>query len=608
MRNYKTMIRSCLLYVMAMTVAAGVPLTALATTDPVVSGAPLTEVVGTTEQMAQPPTTGDTSQPVETAPVTDTQTQAPLSTDATVVVPLPISDSNQTSETPHVPSTQETIVETSPPATSTTTHNATLDATNNLASQATTGNTAVTKNTTGGSATSGDAAATTTVINTVHSTIQGDTAGVAHFTADIHGNVVGDITLSPILDDALKNSASSPLVAPTVNANQTSNLTNNISLGATSGNADVTYNTTAGNATTGSADTVANIVNLINTIIAANQSFVGTINIYGNLDGDILISSDFIPQLLASNASSGTGTQDGPTVLNVADTQSIVNNVNLDATSGHAGVFDNTTAGNATTGTAKTNLTILNYAGRDVVASNSLLIFVNVLGQWVGLIVDAPAGATAAVLGNGVTGNTAKQLVDADTTSSITNNIDLTSVSGDATVQANTRAGNATSGDATASANIANISTSTFSLSDWFGVLFINVFGTWYGSFGVNTANGTVVPLTNGPVPLVSTTPLPDLTPAMTAASAPRFGFVPRQMTTSFSDSSVEAVAGEPASESVPVALASTPMDAPRALVTDKEVAASVVDDRKPNIPAALIVIASLVGLGAMAGVSLLRR
>ena len=607
MRNYKTMIRSCLLYVMAMTVAAGVPLTAFATTDPSASETSPTELVAPAEETTQAPVVSDTTQVQDPAPTTTQQETTP--TDTTVVQPLPVQENAQLSDLPPTVTAQEEATQPAPSVSADTEHTATIDATNNLNSQAKTGNTTVTKNTTGGSAMSGDAAATTTVINTVHSTIQGDTSGVAHFTADIYGNVVGDITLAPILDNAMSSSNSPSATKTTVQADQTSNLTNNISLGATSGNADVSYNTTAGNATTGNANTVANIVNLINTIVAANKSFVGTINIHGNLDGDILISSDFIPQLLASNASGGAGSGGGPTVLNVADTQSIVNNVNLDATSGYAGVFDNTTAGSATTGSAKTNLTILNYAGRDVVASNSLLIFVNVLGQWVGLIVDAPAGATAAVIGNGVTSNAAKQLVDADTSASITNNIDLSSVTGDATVRANTQAGNATSGDATASANIANVSTSYFSLSDWFGVLFINVFGTWYGSFGVNTANGTVVPITDGPIPLVTTDPLPRVTPTMTAASAPRFGFVPRPAVPLLSHGTdIEATAEEKTPESTPATLASTTLGAPRAAAADEAVPSSTVDDRKPNIPAALIVIASLVGLGAMAGVSLLRR
>jgi hypothetical protein len=40
---------------------------------------------------------------------------------------------------------------------------------------------------------------------------------------------------------------------------------------------------------------------------------------------------------------------------------------------------------------------------------------------------------------------------------------------------------------------LVNVEDSTMSLSDWFGVLFINVFGTWNGSFGVNTAAGNPI-------------------------------------------------------------------------------------------------------------------
>jgi hypothetical protein len=74
----------------------------------------------------------------------------------------------------------------------------------------------------------------------------------------------------------------------------------------------------------------------------------------------------------------------------------------------------------------------------------------------------------------------------------INNNVKLRANSGDASVTENTRAGNATSGNATASANIANIANSTLSFSNWFGILFINVFGNWQGSFGIDTAAGGV--------------------------------------------------------------------------------------------------------------------
>lgn len=384
---------------------------------------------------------------------------------------------------------------------------------NNLDSAATTGTATVGSNTAGGNATTGNAAAAATIVNTVQSTVSGDTSGVAHFTADIHGNVTGDITLSPIIDGLAGGTATDS----SLHTNDTASLLNNLGLQATSGDANVTNNTSAGNATTGTADAVLNLINLINSIVAANKSFVGTINIYGNLNGDILVSPEFIPQLLASNKGSVNGSVDAT----LTDNQSIINNIQLNAASGSATVAGNTAAGTAKTGSAQTNLTVLNLSGHEVVAKNSLLIFVNVLGTWVGVIVDAPVGATAAALGNGVTGNSVTdQKIDATNNSTITNNISVGAKSGNANVSGNTTAGNATSGKATASANIANISNSSFGLSDWFGVLFINVFGSWHGSFGINTSQGDVAPMN---VPATSSSA------ATGSGGAPPiiFGFVP---------------------------------------------------------------------------------
>lgn len=624
MRNFTTIIRSCLLYIMALVAATAYPLTALASTDPLPAENTVVETTVAPQETTTPSpdasqtnttsgqegaTTGTSEQaPAAPTPSTAAETEAPTPAAATAQSESSVAPAAPATTQESAPVSSNSSTSSSPNASTNTTVNTAIDATNNLTSQAKTGDAGIIKNTTGGSATSGDAAATTTVINTVHSTVQGDTAGVAHFTADIHGNVVGDITLSPILSGVLANPNSAPLTT-TVQTDQNSNLTNNISLNAQSGNADVIRNTTAGDATTGSADTVANIINLINTIIAANQSFVGTINIYGNLDGDILISPDFIPQLLASNAPNAAGSDATLSTLGVADTQSIINNVNLDAASGSANVLGNTTAGSATTGQAKTNLTILNYTGHEVVASNSLLVFVNVLGEWVGIIVDAPVGATAAVLGNGVTSNTASQAVNADTTSGITNNLDLTSRSGNATVEGNTTAGNATSGDATASANIANISTSVFSLSDWFGVLFINVFGKWYGSVGVNTANGDVVPLTDGLVPLANP---PLITPTAAAAAAPaspKFGFVPRQSNVSFGGSAsteFEPVTAEPIAQ-----VANALLDEVPELAVSKEkpaVAAATPGTSRPYTYLALMAVVSLIGATLMANDTFRRK
>jgi hypothetical protein len=363
---------------------------------------------------------------------------------------------------------------------------------NTLNSDATTGNAGVRGNTVGGNATTGDASAIATVINEINSSVNSNGAEFATFVTDVVGDVHGDIMLYPMLLASMLQAANNPHPSDSsIAVNNDTAITNNVNLNATSGNAAVSENTKAGNATTGTANTVANVMNIINSIIAANQSFVGTVNIYGNLDGDILVAPDFLPQLLTSN-NGGSSTAGSSLAVSSQETQSILNNINLNAASGNAVVADNTTAGNASTGNVATNLVLLNLSGHQIVANDSLLVFVNVLGQWVGLIVDAPNGATAAALGNGVTTNTATPdlSIDVDNKSQIVNNLNLNSQSGNATVDGNTRAGNATTGNATASANVANITGSQMGLSGWFGVLFINVFGSWLGSFGVDTERG----------------------------------------------------------------------------------------------------------------------
>jgi hypothetical protein len=197
-----------------------------------------------------------------------------------------------------------------------------------------------------------------------------------------------------------------------------------------------------------------------------------------------------VDTLLASNAGDnslaqqlGTNTQSS---ISSNNNQAINNNIDSNATSGQANILNNTTAGNATSGNAKSNITVLNLTGSNIIGSNALLVFVNVLGNWVGVIMDAPAGATSAALGGGITQNASAVLANtnlsATNNQTINNNLQLNSTSGNATVSGNTTAGNATSGNAENSVNLLNIENSSLSLSNFFGILFVNVFGTWNGS------------------------------------------------------------------------------------------------------------------------------
>lgn len=375
--------------------------------------------------------------------------------------------------------------------------------TNFLNSTSRSGNAIIIANTTAGNAQSGDAASIANVFNLLQSNSGFGNADFAQFTANIQGNVQGDLMIDPAQFAQPANISQQNLANLKINNSLDGSIQNNINLGATSGDASAYKNTTAGNVTTGNADAIANVVNMINSVVAANQSFLGTINIYGNYFGNILVPTESLNAVLASTGPNTSNNTKSTTNINTSLTnntsETITNNTNLSATTGTATVDSNTSGGSATTGNALTNLTILNLTGRQINAANSLLVFVNVLGKWVGLIMDAPAGTTAAAVGGGVTSNSTTA-VNADITNNekktIENNITLAAKTGNASATKNTNAGNATSGNATASANIANVMNSNFNISQWFGILFINVFGTWNGNFGA--AKPVVTPVVPG--------------------------------------------------------------------------------------------------------------
>jgi hypothetical protein len=383
---------------------------------------------------------------------------------------------------------------------------------NTLTQDAASGNATVSMNTTAGGATTGDAVDMATILNILRSSTALQGGNLTTFTQDV-GDWQGDLVIDPsqLTNIGSVSTASAPSNL-TINADSSGQINNDITLNATTGDASVNQNTTAGSATTGDAAAIANIVNVINSIIGAGQSFIGTININGNLDGDILLPPDTLNALLAAGTSttgpdSPTSTSSNSTLnATLSDTNSINNTMTLSAQTGGADVSDNTTAGNATTGDASTNIQVLNLTGKQVIGADALLVFVNVMGKWVGMIVNAPSGSSSAALCNCTSGPNSpagtttgtNTNVNSTTNNSINNNVNLAARSGDASVTDNTTAGNATSGNALASLNLLNISTSSLSLSHWLGILFINVFGSWNGSFGIDTVAGNKPSATGG--------------------------------------------------------------------------------------------------------------
>jgi len=408
---------------------------------------------------------------------------------------------------------------------------------NNVTQSATSGDANVLHNTTGGSATTGDASSIANVLNMLQSSWDPQNGELKAFEANLDGTIFGDLFINPVnlIDgtgpDSSNNISNNDETNLDINAEVNNTINNNIFINSTSGNATVADNTTGGNATTGDAKAVANIINMIGSMISADNSFLGVININGDLNGDFLL-----PLGMFGNTINGTGpgssqdiTNDQTNTLNANSTENniINNNVSLLADSGNSSVSGNTTGGSATTGQASTDLNIFNLTGNDVSAQNGMLVFVNVLGNWLGFIMDAPTGSNSILM----TGPNSKQSINnsqvntaninSTVNNTINNNLDLNSTSGDATVSGNTTGGNARTGDATSSANIFNLINSRLEMDDWFGVLFINVFGSWNGSFGVDTDAGDILPSALPNISASAATALPSL---LASAVAPPGG------------------------------------------------------------------------------------
>ncbi|GAC1387063.1 MAG: hypothetical protein NVS1B7_6040 [Candidatus Saccharimonadales bacterium] len=360
---------------------------------------------------------------------------------------------------------------------------------NNIRSNAVSGNALVDSNTIAGDAMSGNALAIANILNLLQSSWG---SGMATFNATVNGNLQGNLYIDPNqLGNKINVGTANNLSINSVTDKQ---LNNNINLTATSGNAGVSRNMTGGNAVSGDANAVANVLNVLNSTVAG-KSFVGVLNVMGNFNGDLLIPANLLNSFIAGNGPSTANTYNATLnnnlTANTTNNTTVNNTIVADATSGKAAVSNNTTAGSATTGNALVNSTILNLLGQDIVGKDALLVFVNVLGKWNGLILNAPRGTTAGAFGGDITQATNNNVqLNSLTNNVINNNINVNAKSGDASVTSNTRAGFARSGNATASVNILNLQNSKFKVNDWLGVLFINVFGNWSGSFGVDSTSG----------------------------------------------------------------------------------------------------------------------
>jgi hypothetical protein len=415
------------------------------------------------------------------------------STPSTTTQPVTNDNSNNSSSSLVSPSSSSNT----PGDTSNSANTATIN--NNDALNSQSGNATVTQNNVGGDATSGSSEGELNLINQINNTSSSNQP--LTFTYTVNGNVNGNITINPVsLAEQNGSSSSGSSVTDTSSTNNAS-INNTATVSADSGNASVTSNGVGGDATSGTAEALANLINVI-----------GTVTVNGNVVGNILIPQQLVDSLLNNSPPTNQG-ESKPSLVTLNNNFTINNQVALLAQSGQALVTNNGVGGNASSGNATTDLTIYNLTGSQVIASNALLVIVNVAGTWTGFILNSSDNSNIALLDGGNSSSVclpSNSNVTSNNTETINNYITLSADSGNAIVSGNGVGGNATSGDALAEANIVNFLGDQFDLSGWFGILFINVLGNWYGSLGLY--NDSAAPLTSNAVSVLSSTESKNIT------------------------------------------------------------------------------------------------
>lgn len=324
--------------------------------------------------------------------------------------------------------------------------------------------------------------------------------------------------------------------ANTTTIDNTNNLIldNNITINADTGNNEADKNMGSGVIESGDANITSNLVNFLNNnIVAGAQWLLATVNIYGDMSGDIILprevdlgSCGCAADLTASNSGNGTDSTNiantsanDTTTINSTNNAVVANNISLDANTGGNETSKNMGDSSITTGNVDVNSNLVTVANTNAVGQGDTwwLVIINNQGNHTGKIMGANNGATIAGSGlefginpdgtiaalnsgNGADStNTANTSTNNSTTINntnnalINNNININANTGNNSASGNMGGADIKTGDVSVASNIVNFINNNF-VGKKFVVTFVNIFGSF---------SGKIVP-PNQPLPTVS--------------------------------------------------------------------------------------------------------
>lgn len=312
---------------------------------------------------------------------------------------------------------------------------------NDIFLQSSTGGNSASYNTGGGVIKTGNASATGNIVNLANTNINVSQwlFGVVNIFGTLAGNIIlpkdagSSGSTNPGTTVLTENNNTGPqsdnssnyenTTAATFENNNSAQVTSNVDAIANSGNNSASVNTGGGSVVTGSTDTAVSNTTIANsnTVNEDGTVWMVIVNEAGKWVGHILgdpwgvnTASNSLP---LTTTTGGSGTQSFSTTsqnsatgplsdnnasfssvsdetINSTNNAAIENNIKAIADSGNNKASYNTGAGQIETGDAKVSLNLMNMANTNVLAKKFVVVFVNVLGSFLGDVVPPDQQAT----------------------------------------------------------------------------------------------------------------------------------------------------------------------------------------------------------------------
>ncbi|KKQ60940.1 MAG: putative secreted protein, periplasmic copper-binding protein (NosD) family [Parcubacteria group bacterium GW2011_GWE2_38_18] len=402
--------------------------------------------------------------------------------------------------------TLDGVVQINPTSTSSITNNNQADLVNGIDTNASTSDNAIANtvsnptststpgsngSSTGSTIDTGNIDIANAVINLVNNNIIG--SGVQYL-VNIFKNLIQDIDLSG-------GGQSTPSESLNITNSNASTINNKIVIKADTGENIIASSTGPSLIQTGDIKIANDVINMANLNIVGNGWFFAVVNIFGELDGDIVL-----PAMLEEESAAAASTTESnlshprhQRKIRKAATEFLItnknntelnNNINVNANTGDNTISSSTYQNIIKTGSVNANVNAFNLVNYNVYSNSWKFCKINIYGTWDGVIQGLPAGYGYFEDENGVTIYEelsdyeknqlySKFLLSNDNNASTTNSIEIDANTGKNLILDGS--GEIKTGNIDITNNILNFINSNFIGDNWQFSL-INVFGNWKGN------------------------------------------------------------------------------------------------------------------------------